>query len=68
MADMFDCGRHTRKTWREGAEYQARWLGPFDSAMTAERAGEILEHDKLTQTAQQAFARGWNADSAESRE
>lgn len=65
MADMFDCGRYTRKSWREGAQHHARWLGPFDPTMTAEKAGQILEHDKLTSEGQAAFVRGWNADMAE---
>lgn len=66
MADMFDCGRHTRKTWREGSESQARWLGPYDQDMTAATANQILEHDeKLTPEACAMFARGWEADAAE---
>ena len=66
MADMFDCGRHTRKTWRQGAEYQARSLGQFDPTMTAAAANRILEHDeKLTRSACEMFARGWEVDAAD---
>lgn len=72
MADMHDCGRHTFESWskvgapREGAhmnisEFYSQWLGPFDPAMTAEKADEILNGDLITQSGKDAFRRGWRA-------
>jgi hypothetical protein len=69
VADMYDCGRYMRKAWREGVSHTVRWLGRYDPAMTSTTANRILEHDgKLTPSACEKFARGWDDDAATSAE
>ena len=61
MCDMFDSARYIFRTWKNGSEWQERWLGPFDESMNAERAARILENEKLCEKAQEEWARGWEA-------
>lgn len=64
MADMYDSGYHCFTTYADSNRLQKfweQWLGVFNPFMTAEEAQKLLEHDiKMTRSANEQFARGWN--------
>lgn len=68
MADMVDCGRETFKAWArqtpspsDGKCWHDRWLGPFNPAMEADQACQLICQDRITTAGAEAFKRGWAA-------
>lgn len=65
MADMFDNGVYTFTTWAKqipapnGIIFHNRWLGVFNPHMQASLANRLLHENRITQSGQDAFMRGW---------
>lgn len=63
MPDMFDCGVYTYTTWANGLQFEERWSGPFNPALsfeevhTPERRRQNI--NKLEISAQKEYERGW---------